>query len=138
MRKLEDRGLVAAVPHATDLTPPARRFHLTGAGLKRLAGYEGLSLDEPLRGFPVSAHWRRLLLGRLDAVAIIYRLRRRQSRTAALVQGHAGGRRCCTTRWQDRRHRSPGTHIRQDGLRQAAVETQGGAASRRRFLPHAG
>ena len=74
VRKLEDQGLAAAVPHATDLTPPARRFHLTVAGLKQLAHHEDMSLDELLRGFPVSAHWRRLLLGRLDAVAVIYRL----------------------------------------------------------------
>ncbi len=74
VRKLEDQGLAAAVPHATDPVPPARRFHLTVAGLKQLAHHEGMSLDELFGSFPVSAHWRRLLLGRLDAVAVIYRL----------------------------------------------------------------
>ncbi len=74
VRRLEDRGLVAAVPHATDLVPPTRRFHLTTAGLLRVAEEEGIGLEELLHSRPVSAHWRRLLMERLDAVAVIYRL----------------------------------------------------------------
>ena len=74
IRKLEDEGLAAAVPHAAGLIPPTRRFHLTAAGLKRLAGDEGMSVDELLRDYPVSAQWLRILLERLDALAVIYRL----------------------------------------------------------------
>ncbi len=73
-RRLEDAGLTAPFPHATDLTAPTRRFHLTGAGLRLLAGEEGLSVDALLRSRPISNQWRRLLLERLDAVAVIYRL----------------------------------------------------------------
>ncbi len=71
---LEDAGLVAAVPHATDLLAPTRRFHVTAAGLRELAREEGLPLQGLLRSLPVSAQWRRLLLRRLDAIAAVYRL----------------------------------------------------------------
>ena len=74
VRRLEDDGLIASVPHATDLTPPTRRFHLTAAGLRRLAEEEHIDVDDLLRGHPVSARWRRVLLERLDALAVVYRL----------------------------------------------------------------
>ena len=72
--RLEERGLVASLAHATDLIPPTRRFHLTAAGVRVLAPELDLEVEELLRARPVSGHWRRLLLGRLDAVAVIYRL----------------------------------------------------------------
>ncbi len=74
VRRLEDAGLAAPVPHATDLTAPTRRFHLTAAGLHRLAQEEGVPVDGLLRTRPVSTQWRRLLLERLDAVAVVYRI----------------------------------------------------------------
>ncbi|MXW26396.1 MAG: hypothetical protein F4Z77_08930 [Dehalococcoidia bacterium] len=77
--RLEEAGLAASLPHATDLIPPTRRFLLTDAGLRRLAPGEGMGEEELLRMRPVSRHWRRLLLERLDALAVIYRL------TAALA-----------------------------------------------------
>ena len=74
VEKFEVEGLAASVPHATDVTPPTRRFHLTPSGLHRLAGDEGMTVDELLRLYPVSARWQRVLLERLDAAAVIYRL----------------------------------------------------------------
>ena len=74
MSRMENAGLVSAVPHATILTAATRRFHLTSTGLDRLAQREGVAMDELLRTRPVSAWWRRLLLERLDALAVIYRL----------------------------------------------------------------
>ncbi len=74
VRRLEDAGLIAPVPHGTDLVPPTRRFHLTAAGLRRLAEEEDAPLSDLLRDLPVSARWRRVLLERLDAVAVVYRL----------------------------------------------------------------
>ena len=74
VRKLEDAGLIASVPHGTELVPPTRRFHLTAAGLRRLAQDEDAALDDLLRDRPLSARWRRVLLERLDALAVIYRL----------------------------------------------------------------
>ena len=73
---LGEAGLVAPLPHAhaSELVAPAQRYALTVAGLHRLAGEEGADLGELLRSRPLTAHWRRLLLERLDGVASIYRL----------------------------------------------------------------
>ena len=72
--KLEARGMVAAVPHASPLVPPTRRHALTAAGVERLADLDAVPLEGPLFLLPVSCQWRRGLLERLDAVAVIYRL----------------------------------------------------------------
>ena len=73
-RQLEDAGLIASVPHGTELVAPTRRFHLTADGLRRLAQEEDLTPDRLLRSYPLAARWRRVLLERLDAVAVVYRL----------------------------------------------------------------
>ena len=72
--RLEDAGLIASVPHGTELVAPTRRFHLTADGLRRLSHGENEALEDMLRDLPVSTRWRRVLLERLDAVAVIYRL----------------------------------------------------------------
>ncbi|MCY3507115.1 MAG: replication-relaxation family protein [Chloroflexi bacterium] len=77
---LEEAGLVAPLPHASELIAPTRRYHLTHAGLRRLAADEDIGLGELLCSRPLTAHWRRLLLERLDGVASIYRL------TAAITE----------------------------------------------------
>ena len=74
MDKLTERGMVDAIPHATPLLSPTRRFCLTAHGLHVLAGVEGVALEDLLRTHPVSAQCQRLLLERLDALAVIYRL----------------------------------------------------------------
>ena len=92
--RLEDAGLIASVPHGTELIPPTRRFHLTAAGLRRLARAEnaapesgtGQALEGLLRDLPVSARWRRVLLKRLDAVAVVYRIAAAISNTAFPVR----------------------------------------------------
>ncbi len=71
---LEGRGLAASIPHATDLLRSTRRFHLTAAGLRRLADEENMALEELIRHSPVSQQWTRVLMERLDAVGVIYRL----------------------------------------------------------------
>ena len=79
---LEDGGLVAHVPHAADLIPPTRRYRLTVRGLGALAETEGSTpvsstgqaLDDLPRSLPVSVQWLRILMDRLDALAVIYRL----------------------------------------------------------------
>ena len=73
--RLDRGGFCAALPHATPLFPSStQRYYLTAAGLRRLAGEEGASLDELLRSRPVSAQWRRSLMGRLDSLAVVYAL----------------------------------------------------------------
>ena len=74
VQKLEAGRFCASVLHGTELLPPARRFHLTAAGLRRLAEEEDRPLDELVRSRPVSAQWRRGLMERLDALAAVYHL----------------------------------------------------------------
>ena len=72
--RLERDGCAASVPHATGVVALTRRCHLTADGLRRLAEMEGTGVEELLRLHPVSDRWRRILLERLDGVAVIYRL----------------------------------------------------------------
>ena len=72
--KLTAWGMVDAIPHATPLIPPVRRYCLTADGLRGLASTQAMSLDELLSSCPFSARWRRVLLERLDALAGIYRV----------------------------------------------------------------
>ena len=74
VERLDSGGYCDAVTHATGLFPAAERFHLTAAGLERLAAEEGVSVDELVRLRPVSDRWRRILMERLDALASVYRL----------------------------------------------------------------
>ena len=82
VHRLEESGLADSIPHAADLAPPARRYCLTADGVRRLAEMNGdtpvsstgQAVDDLLRLYPVSQQWRRILLERLDAVAVIYRL----------------------------------------------------------------
>ena len=71
---LEREGLADSVPHASELTPATRRYCLTADGLRRLAREDGISLQTLLHSRSVSNQWRRALLERLDAVAVVYRL----------------------------------------------------------------
>ena len=84
--RLHSDGCCDSVPHATGLTPASERFHLTARGLERLAGEDGLSIDELLRALPVSGLWRRILLERLDGVAAVYRLAAAVSQLARPLQ----------------------------------------------------
>ena len=72
--RLDRGGYCDAVTHATGLFPATERFHLTAAGLERLAAEEGVSIDDLVRLQPVSDRWRRILMERLDALAAVYRL----------------------------------------------------------------
>ncbi len=74
MDRLAERGMVQAVTHASEQTFPTRRYCLTAAGLEHLAALERVSLEQLLASRPVSARWRRVLLERLDALAISYRI----------------------------------------------------------------
>ena len=139
-RQLEDDGLIASVPHGTELVAPTRRFHLTADGLRRLAQEEDLTLDRLLRSYPLAARWRRVLLERLDAVAVVYRLAsavanihhpirfrwyRAMSMDAAIIL--PDGRTI--------RHRPAGPRHRPHRLLQADRAAQGRAAARRNPAP---
>ena len=72
--RLKAQGMVECFHHASPFTAATRRWQLTYPGLERLAAAEGLAVARLLRARPLSAHWQRLLLARLDAVAVIHRL----------------------------------------------------------------
>ena len=74
MDRLQELGMALAIPHATPLLAPTRRYYLTAHGLERLAELENVSLDGLLENRPVSSRWQRLLLERLDSLCVIYRL----------------------------------------------------------------
>ncbi len=74
VERMERDGLVASIPHAAPLIPPTRRYCLTVAGLHRLARDEGTTVDELLLRCLVSEQGRRVLLERLDSLAVVYRL----------------------------------------------------------------
>ena len=80
---LERIGLAAHVPHVGSPVRAARRFHLTGPGLRMLALERDVAVDEVLRAYPASRAWLRILLERLDTVAVIYAL-------AAAMAGEGG------------------------------------------------
>ncbi len=71
---LKRAGLVEDLAHASELIRPTRRFLLTADGIARLAAEQERSRDMILREYPISEQWRRTLLRRIDAVAVIYRL----------------------------------------------------------------
>jgi len=74
MDRLAERGMVSAILHASPLLPPTRRYYLTARGLEELAELENFPPDGLLRSRSVSARWQRVLLERLDALGVIYRL----------------------------------------------------------------
>ncbi len=72
--RLQRKGLADLIRHASPLTTTTRRWVATADGLRFLAVESGTGIDRLLRTHPVSAHWQRILLARLDAVAVVYRL----------------------------------------------------------------
>ena len=86
VRSLEEEGLAAPVPHATELTPLTARYHITAEGVRRLASEGALPLNDLLRSEPVSLQWRAIMLKRLDAVAVVYRLASAVSEVARLTR----------------------------------------------------
>ena len=72
--RLQREGLADFIRHASPLTGATRRWYATADGLRSLVSESGAGVEQLLRTHPVSAHWRRILLARLDAVAAVYRL----------------------------------------------------------------
>ena len=109
---LERASLVESLAHASESIRPTRRYLLSEAGIKRLALSNGRSANEVLAEHPVSQPWRRMLLGRLDSVAVIYRLacalaeleppprlRWYRSQPADAALGLSDGRTLAVVRW---------------------------------------
>ena len=74
LSNLQEHGLVESLRHASPLTATTRRYFLSAMGIRRLLESEELAERELLRRYPISSRFRRILLARLDALAVIYRL----------------------------------------------------------------
>ena len=74
VRILEDRSLVSSFSHGSETTTITERYCLTAAGLRELSDRWCMTPDRLVREYPASAQWVRILLERLDSVAVIYRL----------------------------------------------------------------
>ncbi len=121
LMRLREGGLADFVQHAGPLTASTRRWHVTACGAGLLARMDEIPVDHLLRRLPVSAHWQRLLLERLDAVAVVYRL-------ASGVAAAEGGFRF---RWY--RGAALDAALVMDGGRTVGVIRQGTAADRTAF-----
>ena len=74
LRRLESERLVECVPHIRSKVSRTKRCLLSAVGIARLAAMRRESPSDILRALPVSAQWRQNLIGRIDAVAYIYRV----------------------------------------------------------------
>ena len=74
LERMREEGLADCVRHAGPLTASTRRWHVTTGGVTLMARLDEIPADRLLGTLPLSAHWQRLLLERLDAVSVIYRL----------------------------------------------------------------
>ena len=135
--KLEDDGLTASVPHGTGIIATTRRYHPTADGLRRLAGVNGVAVDDllklpsgvrPLAAHPAGTAGRTCL--RLPAGG--NRVQPGASHPVPLVPGRAAGRRHLPPRRAHPGHSPAGSHRRPYRLRQADMAAGRGAAARRR------
>ena len=80
-------GIVGRVNHGTVDLPSSGRFWLTARGIGEAVGILGFGTPSDfVRAYPVSREWLTLLIGRMDAVAAVYRL-------ASSMSPGTGGRR---------------------------------------------
>ena len=79
MRNLEGLGYVTSLKTAESLRygHNVPSYCLTEQGIERLAGLDGIGVDDVYESYPVSLQWRRALLRRMEAVDVFYRLCRR-------------------------------------------------------------
>ncbi len=79
--RLAEAGLVDSIGHASEHIARTQRYSLTANGVRRLAQAQDRSVAQLLRDLPVSHQWRRLMLDRLDAAAVVYRLAERAAQS---------------------------------------------------------
>ena len=68
-------GIVGRVSHGTAHLPSSQRYHLTADGISETSGILGFATPSDfVRAYPASREWLTLLIRRMDAVAVVYRL----------------------------------------------------------------
>ena len=82
---LRERGMVQSVAHHSRINGRSSARHFpASAGLGVLSEWLGQQEAETLRELPISAEWQQALLGRMEIVALVYRI-------AVQVAGHCAG-----------------------------------------------
>ena len=74
LRSLGESGHIASLLHATAHIPRTGPHYLTRRGVRRSTLKLGVEPEDALLSHLLSAQWQRILVRRLDAVAVIYRL----------------------------------------------------------------
>ena len=68
-------GILGRVSHGTAHLPSSQRYYLTANGIREAAGILGFETPSDfVRAYPMSREWLALLVRRMDAVAVVYRL----------------------------------------------------------------
>ena len=68
-------GIVGRVSHGTAHLPSSQRYYLTTKGIREAAEFLGFETPSDFtRAYPMSREWLTLLIRRMDAVAVVYRL----------------------------------------------------------------
>ena len=68
-------GIAGRVSHGTAHLPSRQRYYLTANGIREAAQVLGFETPSDfVRAYPVSREWLTLLVRRMDAVAVVYRL----------------------------------------------------------------
>ena len=68
-------GIVGRLSHGTAHLPSSQRYHLTANGIREAARVLGFATPSDfVRAYPASREWLTLLIRRMDAVAVVYRL----------------------------------------------------------------
>ena len=68
-------GIAGRVSHGTAHLPSSQRYYLTASGIHEAAVTLGFGTSSDfVRAHPVSREWLALLIRRMDAVAVVYRL----------------------------------------------------------------
>ncbi len=68
-------GIAGRASHGTAHLPSSQRYHLTASGVGEAAWTLGFATPSDfVRAYPMSGEWLTLLIRRMDAVAVVYRL----------------------------------------------------------------
>ncbi len=83
-------GIVGRVSHGTTELSSSRRYYLTAKGVGETAVILGFETPSSfVRAYPVSREWLALLIRRMDAVAVVYRLASSLSPGTGSLRSHA-------------------------------------------------